>query len=129
MITLEDLINEMLSIEKVEVNNPTFGEKIHSFVHRREIEKRLQDEQENDNLRVMKLGKEAESFLSSSYYRNLVEPHIRQTVKGGIQKLIRDGDSLTESQLKSEIAVIRKALALVASIKLKVIQAEVLKEK
>ena len=78
---------------------------------------------------ILKLGKESEEFLKSNYYKDIVEPHLRTTIKGGIQKLIREGETMTEVQLKSEIAVIKRTLTFIASMKLKVIQAEALKEK
>jgi len=127
-ISLDSLIDEMLSVEKVDPP-PTFRERINNFVRRKEIEKQLQDEREAQNALVLKLGKEAEAFLNSTYYKDLLEPQLRTLIKGGLQKLIREGEGLTESQLKSEIAVVKKSLTIVASIKLKIIQANLIKEK
>lgn len=128
MININSIVDELLSFEeeKVEPKLNLF-DRVRNFSKRKEIEKQLKDEIDFENQRILKLGSDAEKFLNSSWYKELVEPHLRDTVKGGIQRLLREGDTMTEVQIKSEIACIKKALMLVAMIKLKVIRAKQLK--
>lgn len=130
MITLESVISELLSIEpkKFEPKVNLFN-RIHNVLKRRDIEKQLQDERENDELQIQKLGKEAEVFLESAYYKDLIEPQIRQTIRGGFQRLLSTSDDMTDVQIRTELASMKKALSIFASIRLKIAQAKLLKEK
>ena len=129
-MTLNDIVDELLSFEKKEPpKRPTFLQRIHNLAKRKEIEKAMQDEAEAENQRIIKIGDETQIFLNSTYYLNLVEPYLRQTIKGGIQTILREGEGLTEAQLKAKIAAINEALRLVASLKLKIMTANEVKEK
>ena len=67
-LTLDDLVNEMLSVEKIESQKFTVRDRFQRFLKRREIEKQLQDEQQFESERILKSGKQAEDFLNSSHY-------------------------------------------------------------
>ena len=129
MITLDDLVNELLSIDKIEIKDkPSFfnriGDKVKNIHKRRIIDKQIQDEIESDKQRLISLGNSAQSFLNSPYYKHFIDSFIRVNVKGGLQNLFTNYEEMTETQIKSELAGIMKCLRLVASIKLKVLQGE-----
>lgn len=133
-LSLEDLVDELLSIERVELKEkPNFfsriGHEVRNVVRRRDINKGIADEIDAERKRVISLGKSAEAFLNSPYYKQFIDSFIRSNVKGGLQKILKDYETLTPEQLKMEIAGINKCLRLLASIKLKVLQAQMEKER
>lgn len=128
MITINEIVDELLSFDKKEEPvKPSFFERVHNFVKRQEIDKALQDEIKNDNDRIMKLGHDAEAFLNSKWYAELIEPQLRQAIKGSLQAIIREGQDMTEVQLKNQIANIKTSLSLLASLRLKIIRAKEIK--
>ena len=134
MITLNDLVDELLSIEKIELKEkPNFfnriGDGVRNIYNRRKIEKEIQDNIEADRQRVITIGNSAQAFLNSPYYKQFIDNYVRDTVKGGLQKLFTEYEAMSESQIKAELASIMKCLRLVASIRLKVLQGEQEKER
>lgn len=124
--TLDDLISEFLSFEK-----PILQPKkniTNRLLHRRDVDKQLQDEKEMSEAKILKDGELAETFLNSPYYKELVQPFIHTTIKSNFHKLLSEEQELTEVQIKSLLAVIKIMYRQVSLYKLKVIQAQVLKE-
>ena len=76
-LTLDDLISEFLSFEKPLPPPKT----VNRFLHRRDVDKQLQDNKEVSNAKVLKDGERAETFLNSVYYKELVQPFIHNTIK------------------------------------------------
>ncbi len=129
MITLDNILDELLSIEKPpEVKPPTISQRIHNFIKRKELDKQIEDERQEERNKIIKLGTEADTFLKSIYYRDLIEPQIRQSIKGGISRLLTISESMTESQIRAEIAGIKKSWEILGSIRLKIINAENIKK-
>ena len=125
METLDDLISEFLSFEK-----PLPPPKpVNRFLHRRDIDKQLQDDKEADNDKILRDGEKAEAFLNSSYYKEIVQPFIHTTIKSSFHKLLSEENELTEVQVKNLLAVIKIMYRQVSLYKLKIIRAQVLKEK
>lgn len=133
-ITLDELVDELLSIEKIKINDkPSFldrmGSRVRSVIKRGEINKAINDELDAQRKKIISIGNSAEAFLNSSYYKQFINEFVKDNVKGGLQRLLRDYESLDECQIKAELAGIVKCLRLVASIKLKVLQGEQEKER
>ena len=129
MITLNEILDDILSLErKPEAAKVSFFERIHNFNKRRDIEKQIQDEIDLDNQKVLQSGVDSEEFLHSKYYANLIEPYVRTSVKNSLQKIISTGETMSESELKYEVAKIKETLKLVASIQLKVVLVKQLKD-
>ena len=133
MITLNDLVGELLSIEKIELKEkPNFfnriGDGIRNIYKRREIDKAIQDEINADRQKIITIGKSAEAFLNSPYYKQFIDSYVRDSVKGGLQRLFTEYETMNESQIKSELSGIMRCLRLVASIRLRVLQGEQEKE-
>ena len=129
-MTLDNIIDDLLSIKKEEaVRQKPIIEKARDFLRRKDILKEMQDEQIAEEAKVVKMGDQASAFIVSPYYRDIIEPHIRSSVKSSLQRIIRDGENLTEAQLKCEIAGIKKALGIIAVIKLRIAQGQQVKEK
>lgn len=125
MITLDSLIEEILGFEKPEPK-PSLFDKI---LRRKDILKRVEDERQSNIEKVLMDGSKAEAFLNSAPYKLFIDTQVRDMVKTGLQRILRDGENMTEVQLKCEIAGIKKALRIPANLKLKVISAEAIKKR
>lgn len=125
-MNINDFIDEFLSFEKTP---DSFAAKVGRFVSRKDIAKQVNDEIEHDTALAIKRGNDAEEFIGSKYYLDIIEPFIRGSLKSGLQKIIRESDAMTESQIRSEIAGIRKVLGLLGNIKMRVSIANSLKGK
>lgn len=123
-MNLDQFINDFLNIE--EPKRETFVERATRFIRRDEA-KRIKDEIDHDNVNAIQAGKDAQEFLDSKYYKRIVEPWIKGTIKGGLQKIIKDGDSMTEAQIKVELAGIKKVLGLLGAVKIRLAVASKIK--
>lgn len=126
--TIDDLVDDFLLFEKP-VKPLTFMDRVHNFAKRREIEKALDDERLANEAKVLKHGNDTEAFLNSIYYRDIIAPMFRRDIKGGFQRLILDGENLTESQIKSELAVIKSSIVKIKNLEGKVALANSLRKK
>lgn len=125
MHNLEEFIDEWLNIEKKEEKIKwSFIPSFQRMLRRRELEKQLEDEVTLQKEKIHRLGLRAKEFLSSVYYKELVEPYIRQTLKSGLQNLVMNGETMSESAFKTEVARIKTVLGLQGSFKLKIVSAE-----
>ena len=128
-LTLDSIIDELLNIEKIDLKEkPNFFNRIADGVRnvykRRDIDKAIQDEIEADKQKIITIGKSAEAFLNSPYYKQFIDSYVRANVKGSLQKLFTEYETMSEAQIKSELSGIMKCLRLVGSIRLKVLQGE-----
>jgi hypothetical protein len=124
-MNIDDLISDWLQIDKpVETKPSSFRDRVHNFVKRKEIEKQAADEHRFNLDKVIKAGNDTQAFLNSPWYRTIVEPQLANTIKTGIQTIIREGILLTETDLKIEISKVKNAIAQIQAYKLKVIQGE-----
>lgn len=124
-INLDSIINDFLSFEKP---LPEIKKNV-SFLKRREIDKQVQDDINADNDRVLREGEQAEAFLNSSSYKKLTYPFIHNTIKNGLQKLLTKSDSMSDVEIRTTLAMVNCALRQIGTYKLKILQAQVLKEK
>ena len=126
-MNLEGFIDEFLNIETPKARE-SFVDRARHFIRRKEIAKQVQDEIAYDNEKAIKAGSEAEAFIQSAYYKNIIEPYIKGSIKSGLQRIIKEGETLNESQIKMEIAGIKKALGILGSIKVRIAVANKIKD-
>ncbi len=124
-MNLDWFIDEFLSIEKPK--RESFIDRTLHFLKRKEMAKQIHDEIEYDNMSALKAGNDAQEFIDSKYYKTIIEPFIKGSIKSGIQKIIKEGENLTEAQLKMEIAGIKKTLGILGAIKIRIAVADKIK--
>ena len=120
MNNLDNFIDEWLVGEKPKEIEKGFVPSFRRMFHRKDIQKGIEDRIKFDAEEAERISKKAEEFLRSGYYKELIEPHIRQVIKSGLVNLIQNGNVMGESELKIQITRIKEALALLGSIKIRV---------